>query len=64
MSFGKFQEKLGARNPDAMVVVKSKEYGFIWQGRVKYMSNNFMPKFFDRKIVEIKQCGEYITLTY
>lgn len=64
MSFGKFLEKLKIRNPDAKVVVKSKEYGFIWQGKVKYMSGAFMPKFFDRAIDEIKQCEEYITLIY
>ncbi len=64
MSFEAFLQKFNKRNPEAMVIVKSKEYGFIWQGRVKYMSCAFMPKFFDQKIVEMKQCKEYITLIY
>ncbi len=64
MSFEAFLQKFNKRNPEAKVVVKSKEYGFIWQGKVKYMSGAFMPKFFDHKIVEIKQCKEHIILIY
>lgn len=64
MSFWKFLNKKGV-NPECNAVVKSKEHGVIWSGKIEYMSTNFMPGFFDRRIENINRDRQgYIVFIY
>lgn len=63
MTVYKFRRKLKNQNADAMVVVNSAEYGFIWYGKVKFMFSNFMPDFFRKKIVSMEQRQGHVAIT-
>ena len=63
MTVYKFKRRLENQNADAMVEVNSIEHGFIWYGRVKFMSGHFRNEFFDKKIVSMKQDRRYISIT-
>lgn len=64
MSFWKFLHK-NSVSPECKVVIKSKDHGVIWSGKIKYMSGSFMPGFFDRRIENINRDQQgYIVFTY
>lgn len=48
MSVYEFQKTI---REDAVVSISNERYGFIWEGRAKFISSAFLPQFYKRKVV-------------
>ena len=46
---------ISSQPKDSIVVVKSKQYGFIWAGRAKFVFANFRNEFFSKFPEQVKR---------